>query len=171
MVVTQKVQSKSTTVQCLCVYACTITGGDLWDRVDQPFGQSSKQNRYMWLALWVGVSEVFQFFELSFSSSQLWTHTKHMEQVRNKLAMQFSAILKFVTFRKPWCVSVCHRIMLALPSVSFVKVKAEGDGMYLDCKKLIQHVNNHQVCFSVTSDNIQTTIYDALGWLGDPRVS
>ncbi|XP_077423750.1 Fanconi anemia group A protein isoform X2 [Vanacampus margaritifer] len=37
-----------------------------------------------------------------------------------------------------------NRIMLALPSVSFIKVKVEGDRMHLDCKKLIQHVNNHQ---------------------------
>ncbi|XP_051916764.1 Fanconi anemia group A protein isoform X2 [Hippocampus zosterae] len=40
--------------------------------------------------------------------------------------------------------NIWNRIMLALPSVSFVKVKAEGDRMFLDCKKLIQHVNNHQ---------------------------
>nr|XP_061813078.1 Fanconi anemia group A protein-like [Nerophis lumbriciformis] len=37
-----------------------------------------------------------------------------------------------------------NRVMLALQSMSFIKVKAEGDRMHLDCKTLIQHVNSHQ---------------------------
>ncbi|XP_061677787.1 Fanconi anemia group A protein isoform X4 [Syngnathoides biaculeatus] len=37
-----------------------------------------------------------------------------------------------------------NRVMLALPTMPFIKVKAEGDRVYLDCEKLIQHVNNHQ---------------------------
>ncbi|XP_061783763.1 Fanconi anemia group A protein isoform X2 [Nerophis lumbriciformis] len=37
-----------------------------------------------------------------------------------------------------------NRVLLALPSVSFIKVKAEEGRRHLDCDKLIQHVNQHQ---------------------------
>ncbi|KAM9854727.1 Fanconi anemia group A protein [Aulostomus maculatus] len=37
-----------------------------------------------------------------------------------------------------------NRVLLALPSVSFIKVKTEGSRVTLDCDKLIQHVNQHQ---------------------------
>ncbi|XP_077371654.1 Fanconi anemia group A protein isoform X2 [Festucalex cinctus] len=44
-----------------------------------------------------------------------------------------------------------NRIMLALPSVSFIKVKVEGGGIHLDCKKLIQHVNDHQSALCISA--------------------
>ncbi|XP_039988971.1 Fanconi anemia group A protein isoform X2 [Xiphias gladius] len=37
-----------------------------------------------------------------------------------------------------------NRVLLALPAVLFVKVKAEGGSTTLDCNKLIEHVNQHQ---------------------------
>ncbi|XP_077451567.1 Fanconi anemia group A protein isoform X3 [Stigmatopora argus] len=37
-----------------------------------------------------------------------------------------------------------NRVMLALQSMSFIKVQVEGDRIYLDCKILIQHVSDHQ---------------------------
>ncbi|KAK2841725.1 hypothetical protein Q5P01_011925 [Channa striata] len=40
--------------------------------------------------------------------------------------------------------SVWNRALLALPAVLFVKVKAEGGRMTLDCSTLMEHVNQHQ---------------------------
>ncbi|XP_069019003.1 Fanconi anemia group A protein homolog [Embiotoca jacksoni] len=37
-----------------------------------------------------------------------------------------------------------NRVLLALPAVLFIKVKAEGGRTTLDCSKLIEHVNQHQ---------------------------
>lgn len=42
-------------------------------------------------------------------------------------------------------VCMCHRVLLALPAVLLIKVKTEGGRRTLDCKKLIKHVNHHQV--------------------------
>ncbi|XP_067356273.1 Fanconi anemia group A protein isoform X4 [Channa argus] len=40
--------------------------------------------------------------------------------------------------------TVWNRVLLALPAVLFIKVKAEGGRMTMDCNKLIEHVNQHQ---------------------------
>ncbi|XP_061878378.1 Fanconi anemia group A protein isoform X1 [Entelurus aequoreus] len=61
-----------------------------------------------------------------------------------------------------------NRVLLALPSVSFIKVKAEEGRRHLDCDKLIQHVNQHQrsVClpggllsFHLTSHFLKGILY------------
>uniref|UniRef100_A0A3Q3IM50 Fanconi anaemia group A protein N-terminal domain-containing protein n=1 Tax=Monopterus albus TaxID=43700 RepID=A0A3Q3IM50_MONAL len=41
-------------------------------------------------------------------------------------------------------VNTWNRVLLALPAVLFVKVKAEGGRCTLDCTKLIEHINQHQ---------------------------
>ncbi|XP_061775922.1 Fanconi anemia group A protein-like isoform X2 [Nerophis ophidion] len=61
-----------------------------------------------------------------------------------------------------------NRVLLALPSVSFIKVKAEEGRRHLDCDKLIQHINQHQrsVClpggllsFHLTSHFLKGILY------------
>ncbi|XP_061532496.1 Fanconi anemia group A protein isoform X3 [Phycodurus eques] len=67
------------------------------------------------------------------------------------VSKRFSETLSSSHLSSEHTLNTWNRVMLALPTMSFLKVKAEGDRVHLDCKKLIQHVNDHQsnLCASV----------------------
>lgn len=121
----------------VCVGTC------LWDGSDQPLCQLETQSWCSWLPFWVCVWEMFRI-HLSLTEHQCWVqpavHIEVMEQVHSQLQHDMHILLRIAT---EYCVSI--RILLALPAVLLIKAKNEGGRTSLECDKLIEHVNRHQV--------------------------
>lgn len=125
-------------------------GTCLWDGSDQPLCQLETQSGCSWLPFWVCVWEMFHIhFSLTEHQCRVQpaAHTKVMEQVHSQLQHDMHILLRIAT---EYCVSI--RILLALPAVLLIKVKNEVGRTSLECDKLIEHVNRHQVsCWIIFS--------------------
>ena len=80
--------------------------------------------------------------------AQLAAHSEHVEQVQTQICD-----VDHLSFRAHpvKAVPVCIRVLLALPAALCVKVK-DGEGRTtLECNKLIEHINQHQVSCSILS--------------------
>ncbi|XP_026166974.1 Fanconi anemia group A protein isoform X2 [Mastacembelus armatus] len=80
---------------------------------------------------WRGKADVCDFLFELVSQRCSSTASSASQSVSSELSLQL-------------ILNTWNRVLVALPAVLFIKVKAEGGTATLDCNKLIEHINQHQ---------------------------